>query len=138
MGGEAGFFKINSKNAGKEEDILLPAFLLLSRGVATFRVEFQFSEGCGGTFRIEFAIAGEFRECRRNDRFSIDFEVCTEMSAVIAASKAIGAERDKTAGEPRCKRIRLDLHVITRSNDRTLGAIQRLDDVGLLLGCFGV
>ena len=55
-----------------------------------------------------------------------------QMFAVVAASEAVGAERDHAARQPRRDLVRHRLHVIGRGDDRAFRAFERLLNVGLL------
>src|SRR4051794_24621790 len=57
----------------------------------------------------------------------------SQVLTVVAASEAIGTEAHQSLAQPRRKLVRNNLHVVTGRDDRSLRALQRLDDVRLLL-----
>ena len=94
-----------------------------------FSIDAQFFEAFHRPLGVKLAIARQPRQGGDGDRFRVDLEMTSQMLAIVAASKAVGAQRHQPAKQPRRQLVGYCFHEVGGGNDGAVGTVERGEDV---------
>src|SRR5215469_7923406 len=105
---------------------------LADRRIRFLRVDAQFLHGALHHIGSNFLLPGKRCKGGQYDVFGVDLEEVAQGGTILAAAKAIGAERNQLARYPLAQAFRQNLHVIGCRDEGSRRVFQRLRDVGHL------
>src|SRR6185436_12427051 len=102
---------------------------LFGHGIGLVGIDAEIGHRFGHRAAVDAALVRQCLQRGDDDGLGVDLEVMTKRRAAVAASEAVGPERDVATGYPLPNLIGDELHVVGRGDERTLRARETLGDV---------